>query len=296
MAIRGDAKNLGEVAPPRFLRVLSEGPREEFGNGSGRRRWRWPRPSRRPKTPSRRESWSTASGNNISAGASCPLPATSANLASGLRIPSCSTTWRQGSSTVAGRSKPCIAKSCCRRLTGLAPGISIETTRRTLTTAFSGAPTCVSNGCRIPARRDAGRCRQSRHQAGRPARASDRRQPAAGGLHQDQPHETRPHDDVVRLPRPENQRSGPEFDIGASASALFLEQQLCPAAGAGFGGKTAARGGRERRSEDRACVQAALLAIPGNAEIAQALEFLGADEGDWPKYTQCCWPRRSSHR
>ena len=36
VAIRGDAKNLGEVAPPRFLRVLSEEPREEFGNGSGR--------------------------------------------------------------------------------------------------------------------------------------------------------------------------------------------------------------------------------------------------------------------
>ena len=35
VAIRGDAKNLGEVAPPRFLQVLSE-PREEFGKGSGR--------------------------------------------------------------------------------------------------------------------------------------------------------------------------------------------------------------------------------------------------------------------
>ena len=36
VAIRGDAKNLGEVAPPRFLRVLSEEPREKFGGGSGR--------------------------------------------------------------------------------------------------------------------------------------------------------------------------------------------------------------------------------------------------------------------
>ena len=36
VAVRGDAKNLGELAPRRFLRVLSAEPRKEFENGSGR--------------------------------------------------------------------------------------------------------------------------------------------------------------------------------------------------------------------------------------------------------------------
>src|SRR5206468_4305789 len=99
--IRGNPQTLGEEAPRRFLTVLLGDEPPPFTDGSGR--LELARAIASPDNPLTarvlvNRVWAHHFGRGIVA-----TPATSAAPASARPIPSCSTTWRPGSSRRAGR-------------------------------------------------------------------------------------------------------------------------------------------------------------------------------------------------
>ncbi len=104
--LRGDPKRLGDEVPRRFPAVLGGQTLASDDPTSGRLALADCSPILAIHSPL--GSWSTASGNTISAKVSCKRPTTSAIVAKRRRIPNCSITWPRSLSTAVGRGRPCI--------------------------------------------------------------------------------------------------------------------------------------------------------------------------------------------
>ena len=115
--LRGSADNPGEEAPRRFLAILSPAERAPFTKGSGR--LELAEAIADPKNPLTarvmvNRIWQHHFGQGI-----VRTPSNFGQLGDRPSIRSCWIIWRRASSRTTGRSKRCIARSCCRRRTQL---------------------------------------------------------------------------------------------------------------------------------------------------------------------------------
>ena len=136
--IKGDPERLGKEVPRRFPTVLGGQTLSSGIAGSGRLDLaRWVTDPANPLTARVMVNriWHFHFGRGL-----VPTRATSGNRAARPATLSCSITWPDVSSTAAGRSRRCTARSCCRGLTSFRAG----TTRLTLP-ATSGTNRCGSS-------------------------------------------------------------------------------------------------------------------------------------------------------
>ena len=134
--IRGNQDSPGEPAPPHFLSILSPAEPKRFDKG--KERLELAEAIASPSNPLTarvivNRVWQHHFGNGI--------VRTPSNFGQGEppRIPNCSTISPPGSSRKAGRSRNCIAKSCCRRSMRRARNRRRELCAKTPKIACSGA-------------------------------------------------------------------------------------------------------------------------------------------------------------